>query len=207
MKQLMSAKETSAQGSASADKTHPLLAFTGLIPLILSLPLYILSLWTPAIIVGILLTLGVIVYHLRIGQGITSLDLLTLLFGIVNAVVYFGFKSGILNEHISVVIYSILLAQVVASLLHGDPWTLQYAKRSNPRELWDTPAFVEGNRFVTVVWGVVFLLCDLAALFGGGAWRYYIPIALLVVVAVVTQRLAVWYARARGLPGAERFKR
>ncbi len=117
----MSAKETSAQGSASADKTHPLLAFTGLIPLILSLPLYILSLWTPAIIVGILLTLGVIVYHLRIGQGITSLDLLTLLFGIVNAVVYFGFKSGILNEHISVVIYSILLAQVVASLLHGDP--------------------------------------------------------------------------------------
>ncbi len=66
---------------------------------------------------------------------------------------------------------------------------------------------MEGNRFVTVVWGVVFLLCDLAALFGGGAWRYYIPIALLVVVAVVTQRLAVWYARARGLPGAERFKR
>ncbi len=204
----MGAQETSAQGSASAGKPNQLRAFTGLIPLILSLPLYILSLWTPAIIVGILITLAVIVYHLRIGQGITSLDQLTLLFGIVNAVVYFGFKSLILNEHIAAVIYSILLAQVAASLLHGDPWTLQYAKRSNPREVWDTPAFVEGNRFVTVVWGVAFLLCDLAALFGGGAaLRYYIPIALLVVVAVVTPRLAVWYARARSLPGAERLKR
>ncbi len=204
---MTSAKETAARGAASADKTNPLLALTGLIPLILSLPLYLLGLWTPAVIVGILITLGVIVYHRRIGQGVTSLDLLTLIFGVANAVLYFGFKSDILNEHIAVVIYSILLAQVAASLLHGDPWTLQYAKRSNPRELWDTPAFVAANRFVTVVWGGAFLLCDLAALFGGGALRYYIPIALLVVVAAVTQRLAVWYARTRSLPGVERFKR
>lgn len=46
----------------------------------------------------------------------------------------------------------------VVSLLRNQPFTLTFAKRSAPRELWDAPAFLAANVTITTVWAVSFLV-------------------------------------------------
>lgn len=169
-------------------------SFTGLIPLLLSIPLLLFQAWAVGIAVGITSSLVVLAYHFTRGQGITSLDIMTLAFGMLNAVLYFGFHSAFLVRHLDVLIYTLLFAQVVIAQLRGQPWTIQYAKRTVPREAWDTRAFREANRFVSLLWGATFLVCALIALLAPAASvRLWVPIALLVLLAVATPRLARWY--------------
>ncbi len=171
-------------------------SFTGLFPLVFSVPILIFRLWAVGIVVGIITSVCVIVFHLKQRQGVTALDIGTLLFGLVNAVLYFGFGNTFLVSHLDVLIYTLLFGQVAIMQLRGEAWTTQYAKRSVSPDVWETRAFREANRFSSLVWGAAFLLCDLAALFGPVALiRLYLPIALLVVTAVATPRLSQWRAR------------
>ena len=43
------------------------------------------------------------------------------------------------------------------SLVRREPFTLAFAKRSVPRELWDEPAFFDANVTITAVWTASFL--------------------------------------------------
>ncbi len=184
-------------------KPNWLLSFTGLIPVVLAIPIIILQQWTLSIVVTLASALIVVIYHLSKGQGITSLDVFSLLFGVVNAVLYFGFHSTIILQHLAAAIYSILFAQVVYLLLCGKPWTEQYARRAVAPELWTTKPFHEANRFLSILWGIVFLVCDLMSLFiPNDALQTVLPVALLVLLAVSTPRLGRWFG-ARYLPQQE----
>jgi hypothetical protein len=187
-------------------KPNWLLSFTGLIPVILAIPIIILHQWTLSIIITIVSALIVITYHLSKGQGITSLDIFSLLFGVVNAALYFGFHNAIILQHLDTTIYTILFAQVVYSLLRDQPWTEQYARRTVAPELWTTKPFHEVNRFLSILWGIVFLGCDLMSLLiPNDTLRTVLPVALLVLLAVSTPRLVGWFS-ARYLPQQEMDK-
>jgi hypothetical protein len=56
------------------------------------------------------------------------------------------------------VIYFVLMIVAFGSLLMGSPFTLQYAKDMVDKSRWETPAFKSVNRFMTGVWGAVFLI-------------------------------------------------
>jgi len=171
-----------------------LLSFTGLIPVALSIPILLFRLWTLGIMVGVVSTAVVIAYHLRKGQGITGLDLMSLVFGVGNAVLYFGFHNTVLLDHLDVLIYTLLFAQVAYAQVRGGSWTIQFARRSVAPELWNTTGFVEGNRFVSLLWAACFGLCDVAALAGPtDAIKLWVPVVLLVATGVLTPRLARWY--------------
>ncbi len=43
------------------------------------------------------------------------------------------------------------------SLLEGRPFTLVFARRTTPPELWDLPIFLSANRTITAVWTASFL--------------------------------------------------
>ena len=186
--------------SKSTDATHSkklnwLLSFTGLIPVILTLPIILLHQWTLSIIVGLASALIVVFYHLCKRQGITSLDIFSLLFGVVNSVLYFGFHSTIILQHLDATIYTVLFMQVIYSLLRNKPWTGQYARRTVASELWTTKLFHEVNRFLTILWGIVFLASDLISLFiPNDTLRIVIPLVLFVLLAVLTPRLARWFS-------------
>lgn len=194
----------------TADSTTPevqqkkpnwLLSFTGLIPVVLAIPILVLHLWTISIIVTLASALIVISYHLSRKQGITSLDSFSLLFGCLNAILYFGFHSTIVLQHLDTTIYTILFVQVVYSLIVNKPWTEQYARRTTSAELWETKPFHDTNRFLTILWGVVFLACDLISLLVSlSLLRLLLPVLLLVLLAVLTPRLARWFATRYLLP-------
>ena len=44
------------------------------------------------------------------------------------------------------------------TILVGRPFALQYARRDVPREQWNNPAFIQGCRFITLVWAYLMSL-------------------------------------------------
>src|SRR3954452_2205307 len=107
-----------------------LLPFTGLIPVLLMVPVLAFNLYGLAIVLSLVSGAGVIAYHLSRGQGVTSLDLILLGFGLLNAILYFGFDNAVLLDHIDAVIYTVLAAPAAWSLVRGPAWTTQFTKRT-----------------------------------------------------------------------------
>ncbi len=173
-----------------------LLGFTGLIPLVLMVPILMLHLYAAGIIEGLLAGSVVIGYHLARGQGVTSVDLLAIGFAGVNALLYFGFGNRTIIENLDIAIYTLLTAIIAVSLIRQRPWTTQFAKRMVPADLWEQPAFHTINMRITAIWAAAFATCDLIALLGSGSTRHYVPIGVLLATAALVPRLARWY-RAR----------
>jgi hypothetical protein len=63
-----------------------------------------------------------------------------------------------IEENMNILINAALAGIVFLSVLLGRPFTLQYAKRITSHLLWDTPGFFRVNRFMTLVWGFLFLV-------------------------------------------------
>jgi len=177
-----------------------LLPFTGLIPVVLMVPVLAFELYGLAIVLALLSGAGVIAYHVSRGQGISSLDVMLLAFGALNAVLYFGLDNTVLLDHIDAVIYTVLAAQATWSLFRDPPWTTQFTKRTVSPQAWELPEFRAVNRFSTAMWAACFAACDLIALAAGDPLRLYLPIVLMVVTAALSRRLARAYlARLLGV--------
>lgn len=186
--------------------SHPqlrqrLLPFTGLIPVLLMVPVLAFNLYAIAIVLGIAGGTLVIAYHLRQGQGITSLDVLLVAFAAANAVLYFGFDNAVLVDHIDAVIYTLLAAMATTSLLTDTPWTTQFTRRVVSPAVWDRPEFLAVNRASTALWAVGFAACDAMALALDQPLRLYLPIATMVALAVASRPLSrAHLARLLGVP-------
>jgi hypothetical protein len=175
--------------------------FTGLIPVVLMVPVLAFNLYGLAIVLTLISGAGVIAYHLSRGQGVTSLDAILLAFGALNAVLYFGFDNAVLLDHIDAVIYSLLAASATWTLFRDPPWTEQFTRRVVAPEAWERPEFRAMNRFATVMWAACFAACDAVALTAAEPWRLYVPIGLMVATAVASRRLSRRYlARLLGVP-------
>ena len=61
-------------------------------------------------------------------------------------------------DYMRIVIYFVLMLVAFGSLIAGVPFTLQYARDMVDKSRWDNPAFQSVNRFMTGVWGGIFLL-------------------------------------------------
>src|SRR3954451_6204165 len=152
-------------------------------------PVLALNAYGLAVALALVSGAGVIVYHLARGQGVTSLDLILIGFGAVNAVLYFGFDTAVLLDHIDAVIYTVLAAQATWSLHRDPPWTAQFTRRTVAPEAWELSEFRAVNRFATAVWAACFVACDVIALTAVQPWRLYAPVVLMLVTAVASRRL------------------
>lgn len=164
-------------------------AFTGLVPVVLMVPILLMHAYLAGVLVAVAGSALVIGYHLFRRQGVTSLDLLAVGFGCANLVLYVGFGSTLLIEHLDAVFYSLLLAQSAVSLVRGRPWTTQFTRRTVVPQMWGSEAFASMNVLTTRLWVACFLLCDVAALTLGDPLRVWAPIAVMAVTVVLSRRL------------------
>ncbi len=178
-----------AQGLDSVRSGHWWQAFTGLIPVLVMVPILLLHAYALGILVAVVGSALVVAYHLSRGQGITSLDVLALTFAAANLVLYFGFDSTVLIEHLDAVFYALLAAQSAASLIAGSPWTTQFTRRTVVPELWETPAFRAMNTLTTRLWAGCFALCLVSALVLPDPSRVWVPVGLMLLTVVVSRRL------------------
>ena len=82
------------------------------------------------------------------------------------------------------------------SILRGRPFTIPYAKRSTPAELWDQPRFHHANVVISTLWAVSFIVTA-AALFTLLAVGGHAGLIIEVEVAgvLVPVRLTALYRR------------
>ncbi|MGN6635074.1 MAG: hypothetical protein ACTHJ6_06365 [Oryzihumus sp.] len=170
-----------------ARASSPWLAFTGLLPVLLMVPILLVHAYALGVIVAAAGCLAVVGYHLARGQGITSLDLLALAFAVVNLCLYFLTHSTWLIEHVAVVFYTLLAAQCLVSLLRGDPWTAQFTRRVVTPEFLTDPRFRVMNVRATVVWAVAFVACDILALALHGPVSIWLPVCVMVAAVVASR--------------------
>ena len=86
-----------------------------------------------------------------------------------------------------------LFAIALVSLLIGQPFTLQYARESVPKEFWSSPLFLSTNRQITAAWTVAF-----AVMAGADAAAHYveaIPLWIDVAATVIAFAAAFWFTR------------
>jgi hypothetical protein len=84
---------------------------------------------------------------------------------------------------------------VLASIVFRQPFTLQYARETVNKDLWDSPRFLRVNYVISSVWAIAFAVLALA-----DALMEYVPtvphsagIALTVVAILAAMKITRWY--------------
>jgi hypothetical protein len=88
-------------------------------------------------------------------------------------------------DYMGIMIYLVLSLVAFGSLFAGAPFTAQYARDMVDRSVWDTPAFKSVNRFMTGVWGGVFVVDLLLITYSKTGTGPYAPFAGILVYAVL----------------------
>lgn len=167
--------------------SSPWLAFTGLIPVILMVPILLVHWYALGVIVAVVGCTGVVAYHLVRGQGITSLDILALVFAVMNVVLYFVIGNEWLIKHVAVVFYTLLAVQCGVSVVRREPWTMQFTRRVVTPEFAEDPRFRAMNMRATAVWTVAFTACDVVALTVSGGAGTWVPVGVMAAAVVVSR--------------------
>jgi hypothetical protein len=82
----------------------------------------------------------------------------SLLFFSLSFILVAFLKNLWVAEHMDLLARATLAAIAWGSIIAGRPFTLQYARESVPEALWRTPGFIHTGYFISLVWGVIFLL-------------------------------------------------
>jgi hypothetical protein len=165
-------------------------AFTGLVPVILMVPVLLAHAYLAGVVVAAVAAAAVVTYHVVRRQGVTPLDVLAVGFAVTNLVLYVGFDNTFLIHHLDAVFYTLLAGQSALSLVVGTPWTTQFTRRTVAPEFWEHPAFGEMNVLATRLWAVCFVACDVMAVTLPDPMRVWAPVGLMALTVVLSRRLA-----------------
>lgn len=91
-----------------------------------------------------------------------------------------------------------LLASIAFGSLLLTPFTEQYARESVPREFWSSPRFVQVNRRLTLIWGLVFVAMVPSHVIAGAIdtrrantiFNWVVPIVLIIWAAKQTAQIS-----------------
>ncbi|MFH1090525.1 MAG: hypothetical protein V1742_03045 [Pseudomonadota bacterium] len=89
----------------------------------------------------------------------------SLLFFFLSLILVAFLKNLWVIEHMDLLARASLAAIAWGSIIAGRPFTLQYARESVPEAYWHTPEFIYTGYFISIVWGIIFLIALGASLF------------------------------------------
>lgn len=103
----------------------------------------------------------------------------SLLFFLVSFILVAFLKNLWVVEHMDLLVPATLVAIAWGSIIAGRPFALQYARESVSEAYWQTPEFIHTGYFISIVWGIIFLIALGASLFRPyleqlGSWLYYL---------------------------------
>ena len=82
----------------------------------------------------------------------------SLLFFLVSLILVAFLKNLWVVEHMDLLAQGSLAAIAWGSIVAGQPFALQYARESVPEAYWRTPEFIHTGYFISIVWGIIFLI-------------------------------------------------
>ncbi|MDD1694061.1 MAG: hypothetical protein LUQ71_05000 [Methanoregula sp.] len=90
-------------------------------------------------------------------------------------------------DYMGIIIYLVLTLVAFGSLIAGIPFTSQYARDMVDKSLWNLPAFKSINNFMTGVWGGLFVVNLLVAMYSKfGTGPFAQAAGILVYVVLIT---------------------
>ena len=93
-------------------------------------------------------------------------------------------------------VYIGLSAFSLASVALRRPWTTPIAKRSNPRELWSSPIFLQTNMLLSAAWGLIFggaaFIAEL-----GTSMQHITAGVVMTTLGLVSNRIGTWYSQRK----------
>jgi hypothetical protein len=119
----------------------------------------------------------------------------SLLFFCLSLILVGVLKNLWVVEHMDELVRGTLAAIAWASILAGRPFTLQYARQNVPPAYWHTPGFIHAGYFISIVWGIIFLISLGASLSRPyldqvGGWLYYFLANGTMVLGIIFTQ---WY--------------
>jgi hypothetical protein len=189
-------------GESGAGGSNARLLFaqlTGLIPMLLAAIPFSLSMWALGLLIYFAAATVLIGRQLLLRERIGSMDVFSMSFFFVLGLAYVWLGNVFCLQHFGAVINAVLLAQVLYGEVRRQPWTLQFTRRMYPPELWNDRVFLNTNRLLSDLWGIIFAFCVVSASLGSNGWfRAILPTALPIVAIALSPRFGRWYGqRAR----------
>jgi hypothetical protein len=89
----------------------------------------------------------------------------TLIFFLLSAISFYGFRWIWLAEHMGIIANGFLTGVIWFTVLIGKPFTLQYARADLPQERWYDESLIRGCRFIAIFWGMLLLIPTAANVF------------------------------------------
>jgi len=176
----------------------------GLLPFFLVIPAFTLGQWDFGLAISVAASLIAVGLRLLLHRPVTGLGFSSLGISVLLAIGYLGFGNIFFIQHFGVVIYAALLTQVLYGELRGQPFTAQFSKHVIASERWNTRGFLEGNRFLSRLWGVIFAISILMGIFGTGMLMLMVfPNVLVILGIVLGPNIGHWYAVRCSSEGAE----
>lgn len=131
-------------------------AFVGFLPWIIFWVCSGFGMWGVALVGSALAAAALVGWRSARGQSPKTMELITLAYFCVHAVVTLVLGLPFLKEHGAVVNNSVLALMAWGSLAAGSPFTYEYARDSWDKALWNNPLFRAINSRITAVWGGIF---------------------------------------------------
>ncbi len=115
-------------------------------------------------------------------------------------------------DHMDLLANTALAGTMWLTIVVGKPFALQYARRDVPKERWNDSKFIQGCRFITMVWaclmtlaaGVAVVRCS--AMFSLPAWVYFdasLGIILTGLTCTILFKRQKRLEQAGRVPGAD----
>jgi hypothetical protein len=110
----------------------------------------------------------------------------------------------------SYVISNVAIAAIILfTIVIGQPFTLEYAKETAPKELWDEPLFIKATRVIAWVWFLALVGMAISSYIATEQpademwWNWIVPIGLLIGAFKFTEAYPERLRAEAGLPPSQ----
>lgn len=165
--------------------------FIGFIPWIIYWSFSGPGLWTFAILGGLTASIGLVSFRYIRAYDFKTMELVTLGYFAVHALITLVFGSPFLKSYGAVVNYLILAGMAFGTLALKNPFTYQYAKEDWDKSYWTDPTFIRINEIITGMWGGIFLFNALMGALAVFALPEQGPFVTLLLTVIIPNMCVV----------------
>lgn len=108
--------------------------------------------------IGLLLAIAVFVFQKTRFKQVNTLVKVKVAYFVAGLLATIFVPQVPMFDYTQLFIYGILSVTTLLSLWMGEPFTLQYAKKTVSEKVWNNPLFIATNWWMTLMWAVLFSL-------------------------------------------------
>lgn len=106
--------------------------------------------------IGLLLAIAILAYQKSRFKQVNTIVKVKVVYFIAGLLATLLFPQIPMFDYTQLFIYGILSVTTILSLWTGEPFTLQYAKKTVAEKVWNHPLFISTNWWMTMMWATLF---------------------------------------------------